>query len=109
MRLPHLPHPCHTLSQWVWQLQIQRSRGLQSFCHTCHTSFSLKEMESRNKPHTLLAVIEESPTSIGMAGVSLAYKPRPYWFLGGSPHHQVSQKVWQKVCHYAGGNHALPA
>jgi hypothetical protein len=109
MKLPHLPYLCHTLTQWVWQLQIQRSRGLQSFCHTCHTSFSLKEMESKNKPHTLLAVIEGSPTSIGMAGVALAYKPRPYWFLGGSPHHQVSQKVWQKVCHCAGGNHALPA
>mgnify|MGYP007089935597 CR=1 FL=1 len=109
MKVPYLSYVCHTSSQWVRQLQIQRSRDLQSLCHTCHTFFSLKEMESRNNPHTLLAVIEESTNSIGMAGMALDYKPRPYWFLGGSPHHQVSQKVWQKVCHNAGGEHALPA
>ena len=109
MKLPYLPHLCHTLSHWVWQPQIQRVRELQSFCHTCHTSLFIKEMESRDKPHTLLAAIEESLTSIGMVGVPLACKPRLYWFLGGSPHHQVRQKVWQKLCHSAGGNHALPA
>jgi hypothetical protein len=109
MKLPHLPHLCHTLNQWVWQSQIQRLSGLQSFCHTYHTSFFIKEMESRDAPHTLLAVTEESTTSIGMAGVALAYKPRHYWFLGVSLHHQVRQNVWQKVCHCAGGSHALPA
>ena len=109
MKLPHLPHLRHTLSHWVWQSQIQRLSGLQSFCHTYHTSFVIKEIESRDKPHTLLAVTEESTTSIGMAGVALTHKPRSYWFLGGSPHHQVSQKVWQKVWHCVGGNHAFPA
>jgi hypothetical protein len=109
MKLPYLPHLCHTLSQWVWQLQIQRLSGLQSFYHTCHTSFFIKKMGSRDKPHTLKAITEESTTSIGMAGVALGYKPRPYWFPGVSTHHQVSQKAWQKVCHCVGGNHALPA
>ena len=109
MKLPHLPHFCHTLSHWVRQSQIQRLSGLQSFYHTYHTSFVIKEIESRDKPHALLAVTEESTTSIGMAGVALAHEPRSYWFLGGSPHHQVSQKVWQKVWHCVGGNDALPA
>ena len=109
MKVSYLPYLCHTSSQWVRQLQIQRSRDLQSLCHTCHTFFSLQKMESRNKTHTLLAAIERSPTSVGMAGVALASKPRSYWYLGDSSHHQVSQKVWQKVCHCAGGSHALPA
>jgi len=109
MKLPHLPHLCQTLSHWVWQSQIQRLSGLQSFCHTYHTSFFIKEMESRDEPHTLLDVTEENTTSIGMAGVSHAYKPRSHWSLGVSLHHQLRHKVWQKVCHCVGENHALPA
>ena len=109
MKLPYLPHHCHTFSCRVWQSQIQRLSGLQSLCHTYHTSFFIKEMESRDKPHTLLAVTEENTTSIGMAGVSHAYKPRSHWFLGVSLHHQLRHKVWQKVCHCVGENHALPA
>lgn len=109
MKLPNLPHLCHTLNQWVWQSRTQRLRGLQSFCHTYHTSFSIKETESRDEPHTLLAVTEESTTSIGMAGAAIAHKPSLYWIVDATPHYQVAQKVWQEVWQDAGGTHALPA